>query len=222
MTCVSDEKPGGRRSVEDVRVFLIGGAPGVGKTTLGVALAARLGIAAVTVDDLLTVAQTVTTHESHPGLHAMRRVGHLEYFTHSTLEQLQNDTEQQHRAVWPLVRELVRKRAQWAPSRIVIDGWHLRPRHVAAMGLEHVWSGWVVTSPSVLEARERRNATWTHGSADPERMLANFVARSLWFNELVRAEAAEFEMNVLYQDGTATVDDLCTAVLTTGSGNRLE
>lgn len=221
MTGPSDEAPQESQTKGDVRVYLIGGAPGVGKSTLGVALAARLGIPSVTVDDLVTVAHTVTTPESHPGLHVMRRVPHLDYFTHSALDQLQSDTEEQHRAVWPLVLELVRKRTQWAPLPIVIDGWHIRPRSVAAMGLEHVWAGWVVASPSVIEARERQNASWTRGSSNPDHMLANFVARSQWFNELVRTEATELGMNVLYQDGTATVDDLCAAVLSTRSGTSL-
>jgi 2-phosphoglycerate kinase len=103
-------------------VFLIGGAPGVGKTTLGCALAAKLGIASVTIDDLMTVAQTVTTPETHPGLHIMRKAPHLEYFTDSSLSQLKADANVQHEATWPFVKSLILKRATWDPSPIVIDG----------------------------------------------------------------------------------------------------
>ena len=66
-------------------VFLIGGAPGVGKTTLGSALAARLGITSLSIDDLVIAAQAVTTPETHPGLHVMRKVPYLEYFTNSSV-----------------------------------------------------------------------------------------------------------------------------------------
>lgn len=194
-------------------MFLLGGAPGVGKTTLGRALAARLGIASVTIDDLLTVAQAVTSPESHPGLHVMRRRPHLEYFTDSSLDQLKADAELQHEATWPFVQQLILKRALWAPSPIVIDGWQLRPSTVARLGVPHVWSGWIVASPSVLEERERRNTEWMRESSDPDRMFANFLARSLWFNELVRHEATELQMNVLLQSGKATVDDLCRSVV---------
>ena len=41
--------------MNDARVFLIGGAPGAGKTTLSCALAARIRAASVTIDDLMSV-----------------------------------------------------------------------------------------------------------------------------------------------------------------------
>jgi 2-phosphoglycerate kinase len=204
--------------MSNVRVFLLGGAPGVGKTTLGCALAAKLGIASVTTDDLMTVAQTVTTPESHPSLHVMRRIPHPDYFTHSSLDQLKSDTLLQHEAMWPVVLNLIQKHALWAPSRIVIDGWHLRPNKVAELQVQHVWSGWVVASAALLEERERQNLEWMRASSDPDRMFANFLARNLWYNELIRQEAAELQMNVLCQDGKTSVDDLCRSVLAMSDG----
>lgn len=205
--------------MQTTSVFLIGGAPGVGKTTLACSLAAKLSeasdgsIASLTVDDLLTVAQTVTTPESHPGLHVMRKVSHLEYFTDSTVDQLKADAELQHAAAWPLVESLIVKHAGWAPSPIVIDGWHLRPDRVADLNLPGVWSAWIVIEPDVLAAREAKNTGWLRGSSNPERMLGNFLARSLWYNDLIRTQASGLGMNILYQDGHASVDDLCTRVL---------
>jgi uridine kinase len=70
------------------KVILIGGAPGTGKTTLGSALAVRLGTTSLSIDDLLTAAMAVTTPESHPGLHFKKGVPFQEYFTNSSLEQL--------------------------------------------------------------------------------------------------------------------------------------
>ncbi len=57
----------------NTKVFLIGGAPGAGKTTLGSALAARLGITSLSIDDLKTAALAITTPETHPKLHVMRK-----------------------------------------------------------------------------------------------------------------------------------------------------
>jgi hypothetical protein len=201
--------------MEKVNVFLIGGAPGVGKTTLGTALAAKLGIASVTIDDLVTVAQTVTTPETHPGLHVMRKVPYLEYFTNSPLDQLKADAELQHEATWPFVKNLILKHTGWAPSPIVIDGWHLRPSRVAELNLPGMWSGWIVIEPSVLVEREKMNLQWLQGSSNPERMLENFLGRSLWYNDLVRAQASELQMNILYQDGGVSVEVLNETVLKT-------
>lgn len=203
--------------MKPVTVFLIGGAPGAGKTTLGRALAAKQGIASVTIDDLLTVAQTVTTPETHPGLHVMRRAPSLEYFTDRSVEELQADADIQHEACWPFVRSLIVKRATWDPASIVIDGWHLRPDKVAGLELENVRSGWIVIAPSVLIEREMDNQQWLKGSTDPQRMLENFLARSLWYNDLIAQQSAAFRMPVLYQTGDVSVDDLCEMLLRTAN-----
>jgi 2-phosphoglycerate kinase len=197
----------------NVNVFLIGGAPGVGKTTLGRALAAKLGSASVSIDDLMTVAQAVTTPETHPGLHIMNKMPHVEYFTNSSVDQLKADANVQHEATWPFVKGLILKHATWAPSPIVIDGWHLRPSKVAELNLPNIWSGWIVISPSVLEERERKNLQWFEGSSSPERMLENFQARSLWYNDLIKEQASALQMNILPQTGDASVDDLCNLIL---------
>ncbi len=42
-------------------------------------------------------------------------------------------------------------------------------------------------------------------------MLRNFLARSLWYNDLIEKEARELGMNVVIQNGTTTVDELCTS-----------
>jgi 2-phosphoglycerate kinase len=198
--------------LNDIKVFLIGGAPGVGKTTLGNALAARLGITSLSIDDLITATQAVTTPETHPGLHVMRRAPYLEYFTNSSVEQLKADATLLHDAAWPLVEQVVRKHATWG-SAIVIDGWHLRPTKIARLDLTNVWSGWIVASAAVIEERERKNVEWMRDSSSPERMLENFLARSLWYNELIEKQATELQMNILHQGGEKSVDDLCKIVL---------
>jgi 2-phosphoglycerate kinase len=204
--------------LKNVNVFLIGGAPGAGKTTLGCTLAAKLGIASVTIDDLMTVAQTVTTPETHPGLHVMRNVPYLEYFTNSSVDQLKTDANIQHEATWPFVKSLILKHATWDPSPIVIDGWHLRPNRVAELNLHNIWSGWIVISPSVLTEREKKNLKWLQGSSSPERMYENFLARSLWYNDLIQEQAASLQMNILPQTGDDSVDDLCNMILKTIDG----
>jgi len=196
------------------KVILIGGAPGTGKTTLGSALAVRLGTTSLSIDDLLTAAMAVTTLESHPGLHIMRGAPYQEYFTNSSLEQLKTDATAQHEAAWPLVKRVVRKHAAWG-SAIVIDGWHLRPDKVAQLGSDAVQSAWIVAEESVLEERERKNANWLRGSSDPEKMLENFLARSLWYNELIREQATELQMNILPQDGERTVEELSQLIVDT-------
>ncbi len=194
------------------KLILIGGAPGAGKTTLGQALAVKLGVTSLTIDDLVTAVVAVTTPETHPGIHALRKGPHTDYFTNSSVDELIADATLRHEASWPMVQQLIQKYTKQKRG-IVIDGWHMRPEWVAELQLENVWAGWLVIDPNVLEARERRNEAWLKGSADPKRMFRNFMGRSLWYNNLIKAQAEALQMNILYQDGTKSVEELCQLVL---------
>ena len=84
---------------------------------------------------------------------------------------------------------------------------------MADLGLGNVASFWIVTTREVLETRERNNVDFTEGSPDPERMFQNFLARSLWYNDLIREQASSLGMCILYQDGASSVEDLCAEVM---------
>jgi len=203
----------------DTKVFLIGGAPGAGKSTLGTALAAKLGIGSLTIDDLVTAVQAVTTPETHPGLHLMWKMSHLDYFTNSSVEKLKADAVKQHEAAWPFIRRVIRKHALGG-APIVMDGWHLWPDKVSQLQLENVWAGWIIATPAVLKERERKNMEWLQGSSGQDRMLENFISRSLWFNSWMEEQANELQMNILYQSGETSVDELCEMILESEQGGE--
>ncbi len=106
----------------------------MGKSTLGAALAAALGLTSLSIDDLVTAVQAVTTPESHPGLHLMWRTSHLDYFTEGPAGRLIDDAIRQHAAAWPFIERVIRQHAQGG-SPIVIDGWHRGEEALRAAGL---------------------------------------------------------------------------------------
>ncbi|MEY2936832.1 MAG: hypothetical protein RL033_7581, partial [Pseudomonadota bacterium] len=61
--------------------------------------------------------------------------------------------------------------------------------------------------------RGERQTTFSDGSANPERMLANFLARSLWHNDRVDTEAKLLGQHRLLQDGSLSVERLCNEAL---------
>jgi len=205
---------------EDPQVILIGGAPGVGKSTLGRAVAAVLGASSVTLDDVLIALRAVTTPESHPELHPMRSAGgHVPYFTEGSPELLIEDAIAQEEAVWPMIEAITAVYiARQAP--LVLDWWLLPPTSVASLE-DGVVSVWLHLDPEVLWQRERRNSDFLAGSTDPERMLAHFMNRSLWRNELVAVEAERMGLPLLRLDGSEHVDDLVKRVVALLSNSGL-
>ena len=196
---------------DEPRVVLIGGPPGAGKSTLGRALASRLGWSSLTGDDLVVAAAAVTTADTHPALHLMRGIGHIDYFTSGPAEKLISDAIDLQELFWPALQRVIRKYVA-SGEPIIIDWWLLSPAKVAALDAP-VASFWIHIDAAALTAREKANVGFFRASSVPDRMLANFMARSLWRNELVREEARAAGLPVLEQDGSVSVAALVDRIV---------
>ena len=198
--------------ISTATVFLIGGPPGGGKTTLAQHLGRYLDLATLTIDDLRTAILGVTTKETHPDLHRVGLPNHIEYFMNTAPDQMIEDALAQHRALWPANQRVIQKRSR-SGSGFVIDGWHLLPSEVSRLNYGNIHPVWLDVDPDILEARERAIWDYYARSPEPERMFDNFLRRSVLWNDLVCAQARDLGLRVITQDGTKTPDDLCDEVL---------
>lgn len=192
-------------------IVLIGGPPGAGKTTLAGALATRLGWKTLTADDLIVAAKAVTTAETHPWLHRLAKIGHLEYFTDGHPEALIADGAELAEEGWSIIHAVV-KRHQAIDLELVLDWWLLEPDKIAEV--EPPVSGlYLHIDADALEAREWAIDGWRQGSSDPEAMHRNFMARSLWRNEYVAERAEATGQAVVHLSGTETVEEMVDRAL---------
>lgn len=192
--------------------LLIGGPPGGGKTTLSLALAGRIGAQSLTIDDIRTALLAMTTPESHPELHVIGLPDPWTYFTETKPAEMIEHAIAQHASLWPGLARVMEKR-EATGATLVVDGWHLMPSLVARSGLKGVAPIWLDVAAEVLERRERAVWDFYAKSGDPEQMLANFLSRSITWNDLMRDEAIGFGFRTISQDGSRSVDDLVADVL---------
>lgn len=90
----------------EITSYLIGGAPGSGKTTLGLHVAGVLGLPSLTVDDIRTGLLATTTPDSHPEIHVVGLPDPWTYFTSTTPDDLIGHGMAQHRVLWPAVERI--------------------------------------------------------------------------------------------------------------------
>ena len=197
---------------DDFTVVLIGGPPGAGKTTLGRSLAARLGFASLTVDDLVTVGRILTDEVSHPAFHKMRRVGATAYFTDSPGEQLVADSLEFEEVMWPVVEQVIASHLA-TKGPIVMDWWLLSPAKVAALSNSRIRSLWLNIDSVALTERERSNVEFFGEPPDSGQILANFMHRSLWRNDLVASEATALGLPVVRLSGDESPQDVVERAL---------
>lgn len=192
--------------------MLIGGPPGAGKTTLCRSLGAALGSLSTTVDDVVASARLVTDAGSRPDLHRMGTRTSTEYFTTEPPEQQIADALALQDEMWPVLERIIHRHvADEMP--IVLDWWLFHPDHVAGVIGDSVRALWLHIDPDELDRRERRLTWFREGSPDPERMHANYMARSLWRNGLVLERATAHGMPVLHQPGDTAVETLTAEAL---------
>ncbi|MDF1880753.1 hypothetical protein JHD50_05450 [Sulfurimonas sp. MAG313] len=165
-------------------VILLGGAPNTGKTTVSRLIASRLNYACLSTDDLLKAITSVTTPKSHPNFHLMAGWSTQEYYVHHTADQLVLHTIERFKAFHSAIENVVKSHVI-KESPIVIEGFGLWPEEIKNLNLPNIGMVWLVADELLLEKRTRSIKPLYEGASDEERMIQNYVGRSVWYNSKV-------------------------------------
>ena len=190
------------------KVILIGGAPIVGKSAAARQLAVRLEYGCFSTDDLNQAVRAATSRESHPAFHTMDGLDYREYYTSHSVDQLINDADQYHKALWEPVKEVIKAHATWGSST-VIEGWSLQPEKVMDLGMVEVQSVWLVADRNLFEARVRCKPDFFRGASNEGQMIRHFLERSVIFNDRIRETAGRLGLPLIEVTETDSPAEIC-------------
>lgn len=185
---------------KDVKVILVGGSPMSGKTTLAVKLASKYEYSCISTDDIGEIISTVSN------VNPMRDYDYREYYVSKSIEDLINETSLYHLKLWLPIKHLIEIHSTWS-NPIIIEGWALYPKLVETVKTDNIKTIWLVSDETVLEQRLRSPKKFYIGSLNEEKMLTNYLGRSIWHNKTIKKQVDELTNNHNFIRVTKDLDE---------------
>lgn len=197
-------------------VYWIGGGSGGGKSTVARLLAERHGLLHYATDDVMAEHARRSTPADCPHLHAFIAMDMDERWLHrSPQTMLETFHWFRGEAFAMIVDDLL---ALPPGQGVVAEGFRLLPHLVRPLLGRPGQAVWLLPTPDFRQtAFTARGSLWKIAAqtSDPQRALANLLARDAKFTARVEGEARDLGLRTLVVDGAAAVDDLTAAVATT-------
>ncbi|MFA6132982.1 MAG: hypothetical protein WC869_03070 [Phycisphaerae bacterium] len=194
------------------RVILVGGAPLSGKTAVACRLAARLGYACLSTDDLGTAITAVTSSQSHPALHPMAGQAFAEYYSQRDDEELRSDALRQLKATWPAAAAVIHAHATWrCPA--VIEGWALLPEYLAELKPGAIAPVYLASDEQTFRRRLEEDEDFRRAASSHPKLIERFCQRSAWYNRMVIDSARRLGLPLVESLSTNSLDEVTGACL---------
>lgn len=190
------------------RLFIIGGTSHVGKSTLGAAVASRMGWRWVSTDSL-------ARHPGRPWRDAPEQVPPhvIEYYRDLSLDERMQSVLQHYRSMWePLVLPLMT-----GDEPLVLEGSALLPELVVTVLSQETRAVWLVADEGVVERRIRIESAYDSRDAQGRLLIDSFAERAGAFNHLIAEEVERFGLQKIEVGETTELDELLEKVVT-GNG----
>lgn len=201
--------------MRDIRVILIGGTSHTGKSTAARALAARLGFSHATTDHL-------ARHPGRPWRTPDREVPpHVaEHYGTLPLDELIGSVLAHYERLWPRIGEIIAEHADATGDGpgLVLEGSALWPTRVAGLAVPRTGAVWFTAADDLLRERMYRDSGHAGATPRERHLIEVFLARTLRFQELMRAEVDRLHLAELPVDrpvdASRTPEATAGAVLT--------
>jgi 2-phosphoglycerate kinase len=195
------------KSIDETRVILIGGSSHTGKSTLGRALAAKLGWSYLATDKL-------ARHPGRPwvGANGQAMPAHVvEHYRDLSADALFLDVLSHYaKNVLPQVECIVRDRVKDRSTKcIVLEGSALWPGFVANLVNDNcVKAIWLTASERLFRNRIFSESNFDRASKEEQHLIQKFLDRTLHYNRQMRAEIDQLGLMCVDVESISTADEL--------------
>jgi hypothetical protein len=185
----------------------VGGGSGAGKTTVTRLLAERFGTGLYSTDATISVHSGQLDEPGTPLLERFRRMSMDERWVRPDRVTMYATFPWFHGEGFDLLMKDVQRLPTDRP--VLVEGFRLLPRLVRPHVSNPRHAVWLVPTPDFRQAafirRRHADAFWTR-TTDPDRALTNLLERDRIFTDKIDSDAARNGLDVLYVDGTRTIE----------------
>jgi len=111
-------------------IYLIGGAPTVGKSTIAAALARHYGLPWISTDQIRDIMRTVADRGDYPKLFTPEHYDAERFLTEFSAEEIARMELEQGEEVWPAIKQFIEDDYTWKQG-FVMEGVNILPHLVA-------------------------------------------------------------------------------------------
>ncbi|MGI8503134.1 MAG: 2-phosphoglycerate kinase [Hassallia sp.] len=193
--------------INETRVILIGGSSHAGKSTLGQALAAKLGWSYRSTDKL-------ARHPGRPWVGADGKAipEHVaEFYRELSVEALFLDVLSHYeKNVLPQVEVIVRSHASDLSTQcLILEGSALWPGFVANLvGSNGIKAIWLTARNQLFRNRIKRESNFCNVCKDEKHLIQKFLNRTLFYNKHMREEVERLGFMCIDVESVSTADEL--------------
>jgi hypothetical protein len=186
----------------------IGGGSGAGKSTIARLLAEEYGLHLYHCDDTQSAHTARSNAVDHPMLHAFLALTMDERWVKRTPEEMFHSFHGFHGEGFHLILEDLL--ALPAEMPVLVEGYKLLPRLVFPLLSRVDQAVWLIPTPEWRRtAFSQRGSVWSIAgrTSDPERALANLLARDALYTQEVARQAVALQLPTIEVNGSATVEE---------------
>lgn len=163
-------------------IYLLGGCPLLGKTTVAREISFQYRIPLIEADDICSVAGKTSNR-----FNLFEEMPYYDYFTESSINKILDDAKKYQEKIEPILAAFIQEKA--LSGDYIIEGFSIMP-HMIKKQCQNVKSFFLVATNGLIERQYERLTDFGCKSKNKGLFDSNYLERLKWYNTNIRREVA--------------------------------